>query len=45
MFSTPVVVGTTAGAPLAPVQFTQKGTFTYDCGVHGMMMIGQIPID
>ncbi len=44
-FSTPIVAGTTAGVALAPVQFTSKGTFTYDCGVHGMMMIGQITID
>ena len=44
-FSTPVVVGTTAGAPLSPVQFMSKGTFTYDCGVHGAMMIGQITVN
>ena len=44
-FSTPVATGTTAGVALSPVRFTSKGTFTYDCGVHGMMMIGQITID
>jgi plastocyanin len=44
-FSTPVVVGTAAGAPLSPIQFTTKGTFTYDCGVHGAMMIGQITVN
>ena len=30
--------------PYAPIQFTKAGTFTYECGVHGAMMIGQITV-
>jgi plastocyanin len=44
-FSTPVVTGTTAGVPLGQgVQFSQAGTFTYDCGIHGNLMIGQVTV-
>jgi plastocyanin len=43
-FQTDVVTGTAAGAPLKPVQFPMAGTFTYDCTVHGKMMIGEITV-
>jgi plastocyanin len=44
-FMTPVVTGTTAGATLGSVRFTKSGTFTYHCGVHLNMMIGQISVE
>jgi plastocyanin len=43
-FHTPVVTGTTAGVPLGSVQFPTAGTFTYQCGVHLAMMIGQVTV-
>jgi plastocyanin len=43
-FSTPVVTGTTAGVPQGSVQFPIAGTFTYDCGIHGTVMIGQVTV-
>jgi plastocyanin len=42
--NTTVVTGATPAVPLSPVQFTQAGTFTYWCGVHTSMMIGQVTV-
>ena len=43
-FSTPAIAGTTAGVVLGSVQFPSAGTFTYDCGIHGNLMIGQVTV-
>jgi plastocyanin len=43
-FSTPVAAGSAAGVLLGSVQFTKAGTFTYHCGVHLNMMIGQVTV-
>jgi plastocyanin len=33
------------GTPLTPpIKFTTAGTFTYDCGIHGPEMSGQITV-
>jgi plastocyanin len=33
-----------AGGAYPAIQFPMAGTFTYDCGFHGSMMIGQITV-
>lgn len=43
-FATQVVTGTTAGVLQGSVQFPMAGTFTYDCGIHGNVMIGQVTV-
>ncbi|MDP9002647.1 MAG: hypothetical protein M3O46_21365 [Myxococcota bacterium] len=43
-FATPSVTGTSAGVPQGKVQFPIAGTFTYECGVHGNVMIGQVTV-
>jgi hypothetical protein len=32
------------GGKYAPIQFPMPGTFTYQCGIHGSAMIGQITV-
>ena len=44
-FATDKQTGSTAGVALKAVQFTTAGTFTYDCGVHGSMMVGKITVN
>jgi plastocyanin len=43
-FMTPAAAGTSTGVVLGSVQFPMAGTFTYECGIHGPMMIGQITV-
>jgi len=43
-FSTPLATGTTAGVLLGRVQFPTAGTFTYHCGIHPTLMIGQVTV-
>ena len=43
-FHTAMATGTTAGVLLGKVQFSSAGTFTYDCGIHGNMMVGEVTV-
>ena len=36
------IAGTAAGVAFPPVTFTTAGTYTYECGIHTTMMIGQV---
>jgi plastocyanin len=46
LFNTGTLVGTAAdgGAAFPAVKFTTAGTYSYDCAIHGNMMIGQITV-
>jgi plastocyanin len=36
---------TNTGGAYAPIRFDRAGTFDYECGVHGLMMVGEITVN
>jgi len=38
------IAGSAAGVPFPPVTFATAGTYTYECGIHLSMMIGQVTV-